>query len=114
MQPDSRALLWDAIRSCELILQFVDQSSLDDYLKDAKTRSAVERQFEIVGEALNQLSKRDPALAGEIPDLPRVVAFRNVLIHAYAKIDSQIVWEVVETRLGDLLGHLRLLLGDQT
>ncbi|WP_223839911.1 DUF86 domain-containing protein [Saccharopolyspora pogona] len=42
----------------------------------------VERQFEIVGEALNQLSKVDADLAAKVPDLPRIVAFRNILIHA--------------------------------
>jgi uncharacterized protein YutE (UPF0331/DUF86 family) len=52
-------------------------------------------------------------MASEIPDLRRIVAFRNVLIHGYAKIDSEIVWEVVETRLDDLLGCLRPILRDQ-
>jgi uncharacterized protein YutE (UPF0331/DUF86 family) len=52
-------------------------------------------------------------MASEIPDLRRIVAFRNVLIHGYAKIDSEIVWEVVETRLDDLLGCLRSILRDQ-
>jgi uncharacterized protein with HEPN domain len=62
---------------------------------------------------LNQIFKADPEMASEIPDLRRIVAFRNVLIHGYAKIDSEIVWEVVETRLDDLLGCLRPILRDQ-
>jgi len=45
-------------------------------------RSAVERQFEIVGEALNQLRQTDKATAAHIPDLPKAVGLRNVLIHA--------------------------------
>ena len=44
-------------------------------------RSAVERQFEIIGEAFTGLRRVDPSLAATIPDLPRIVAFRNVLIH---------------------------------
>lgn len=73
-------------------------------------RSAVERQFEIVGEALNRLSRTDPAVADQIEDLPRIVAFRNVLIHGYATIDDAIVWEVATTRLSGLIELLTDLL----
>jgi uncharacterized protein with HEPN domain len=51
-------------------------------------RSAVERQFEIIGEALSQLAKIDPAVAARIPDLRRIVGFRNVLIHGYDRMDA--------------------------
>ena len=73
-------------------------------------RSAVERQFEIMGEALNQLSKTAPELAAQIPDLPRIVAFRNVLIHGYAVVDNAIVWRAVQEHLPDLLAVLDRLL----
>jgi uncharacterized protein with HEPN domain len=54
-------------------------------------RSGVERQFAIVGEALSQIRRIDPALGGSIAELARVVGFRNVLIHACASVDSRIV-----------------------
>ena len=73
-------------------------------------RSAVERQFEIVGEALGQLSKLDPATAAQIPDLPRIVAFRNVLIHGYASVDDQLVWEAATSRVDPLHAVLDELL----
>lgn len=82
MRPETPALLWDARRASERVLEFVDGRSWDDYQRDVLLRSAVERQFQIVGEALNRLGKVDPDLAGEVPDLRRIVAFRNVLVHA--------------------------------
>lgn len=65
-------------------------------------RSAVERQFQIIGEALNRLSKVDPGTADRVPDLARIVAFRNVLVHGYAQIDDALVWEVASTRVPEL------------
>ena len=51
------------------------------------------------GEALNQLSKADPALAASIPDLPRIIAFRNVLIHGYAVVEHPRVWRIIQESL---------------
>ena len=60
MPPDSRTYLWDALRAAELVKTFSAGRGFTEYQADAMLRSAVERQFEIVGEALNQLSKTDP------------------------------------------------------
>ncbi len=73
-------------------------------------RSAVERQFEIIGEALNQLSRADPTLAARVPDPRRLVAFRNILIHGYATVDDNIVWDAATTRLPELSAVLTRLL----
>jgi len=75
-------------------------------------KSAVERQFEIVGEALNQLSRVDPALAAKVPELARIVAFRNVLIHGHAMVDDAIVWQVLSDKLPDLARVLGELLAE--
>ncbi len=112
MQPDSGALLWDARRAAQLIQSFVDDKTWDDYIGDPMLRSAVERQFEIIGEALNRLARADADVAGRIEDLPRIVAFRNVLIHGYATIDDSIVWEVASERLAGLVDLLSSLLDE--
>jgi uncharacterized protein with HEPN domain len=62
----------------------------------------VERQFEIIGEALNQLSRVAPEMADRIPELPRIVAFRNLLIHGYAAVDHGLVWRTIEEKLPGL------------
>jgi uncharacterized protein with HEPN domain len=65
-------------------------------------RSAVERQFEIVGEALNQTAMRDERPEQEISELRQVVGLRNRLIHGYDSVDDEIVWDAVQTKLPTL------------
>jgi uncharacterized protein with HEPN domain len=110
MQPDAPALLWDARRAAGLIVQFVGGRTFADYLQSPMLRSAVERQFQVIGEALNRLSRVDPATAERVPDLPRIVAFRNVLVHGYATIDDALVWEVATKRVDVLVGSLEHVL----
>lgn len=111
MQPESRAFLWDAHRAAVLIATFLDGKEWADYAEDAMLRSAVERQFEIIGETLNRLARVDRDVASQIEDLPRIVAFRNALIHGYVTIDDAIVWQVATDRIGDLMDLLAGLLG---
>jgi uncharacterized protein with HEPN domain len=76
-------------------------------------RAAVERQFEIIGEALAQLASCDAAEAARISEHRRIIAFRNILIHGYADVDDRLVWDIVETRLPLLRREVDGLLGDQ-
>ena len=73
-------------------------------------RAAVEREFEIVGEALAQLVKVDTAVADRISDRRRIVAFRNILVHGYADVDDQLVWDVITTKLSTLQEEVNALL----
>jgi uncharacterized protein with HEPN domain len=75
-------------------------------------KSAVERQFEIIGEALDKLTRVDADLAARVPDLRRLVAFRNILIHGYAGVDDEIVWDAATNRLPALAAVLTALLDD--
>jgi len=54
-QPDARAFLFDIQRACQLLREFTAGMTFQDYAEDRKTRSAVERQLEIVGEAVGQM-----------------------------------------------------------
>lgn len=99
MPRDSRKYLYDIQEAAERIVAFVDGRSFSDYQQDHLLRSAVERQFEIIGEALGQLARKAPSVAEQIPEYRRIIAFRNVLIHAYATIDDRLVWGVVEDKL---------------
>jgi uncharacterized protein with HEPN domain len=112
MQPEAAGLLWDARKAAGLIADFVANRTWQDYESNPMLRSAVERQFQIIGEALNKLNRLDPATATWISDLPRIVAFRNVLVHGYAVIDNELVWEVATRRAPVLAAGLARLLQD--
>jgi len=102
--------IWDVLEAADLVDEFLGASSLEEYLADTFLRSAVERQLQIVGEALAQLSRRDPDTTKSIPEVPRVVAFRNILVHGYADIDNELVWGILKTSLPTLKDRLRPLL----
>ena len=101
-RPETLKYLFDIAEACRLLDQFVSGKSLADYQADALLRSAVERQFEIVGEALRLAIRDEPTLSGEITNFGRIIAFRNRLIHGYAAVLNDVVWGVVETDLPTL------------
>lgn len=75
-----------------LLRQFTAGRSFDDYLGDAMLRAAVERQFEIIGEALNRAAEIDRQLDRKVSGLARIIGFRNLLSHGYDIVDHEIVW----------------------
>lgn len=102
MHRDPKAFLWDVQDSADAIAEFIAGQTYTDYTKNRMLRSAVERQFEIIGEALNQLSKTVPEFARIVPELPKIVAFRNLLIHGYAVVDDAVVWRTATQHLPEL------------
>ena len=112
MQRDPKAYLWDARDALDAITIFTHGRTREEFLQDLMLRSAVERQFEIIGEALSQLARHDQSLVDQIPDLPRIVAFRNILVHGYAVVDSERVWRVIHESLPGLREAVEQLLTD--
>ena len=110
MQHETRKYLADAAAAADLIAQFIAGTTYEAYAENALLRSAVERQFMIVGEALSQMAKADAETAAKIPDLPRIVAFRNFIVHGYATVDDKVVWGIIEGRLTPLRELLKVLL----
>lgn len=110
MQPEASKYIFDIKQAVSRLQQFTAGKLLEDYLVDELLQSAVERQFEIIGEAINKLSKVDSEAAASIPHFRKMISFRNILIHAYDRIDPRIVWGVIESDLNPLHCHLELLL----
>jgi uncharacterized protein with HEPN domain len=112
MLRDPRAFLWDVRESALAIQAFTSGMDSVSYASNEMAQAAVERKFEIIGEALNQLSKLDATLAARISDLPQIVAFRNQLIHGYATVNASTVWNVAQSALPPLLVTVQVLLNE--
>ena len=91
MQLESRKYLFDIQAAAHRLDAFTSGKTFADYEKDPMLQPAVERQFEIVGEALAQLARIDPA--SRVSEYRRIIGFRNILIHGYADLDQRLVWE---------------------
>ena len=109
MQLEEKALLHDIHSAGVKVQTFTEGKIFEDYQGDDMMRAAVERQFEIIGEALSLLAKRNKELAAQISAYQRIIAFRNILIHGYARVDDRLVWSVVEERLDILLNEVQSL-----
>lgn len=112
MQLESKKYLFDVIQAANKVKQFTRDKSFLDYENDELLRSGVERQFEIMGEALNQLSKVEPERMSDITDYKKIISFRNILIHAYADIDDRLVWNILDSKLSVLLEEVQQLLDE--
>ena len=112
MERDPRAHLADILEASRNIQAFTAGRDRDDYVSDLMLRSAVERQFEIVGEALNRLSREDPTVAARIPDVSRIVGFRNILVHGYDIVDDESVWTAITHDVPTLVSHVASLLAE--
>lgn len=112
MPSDPKKLLYDVATAAAAIREFCRNRSMQDYEADLMLRSACERQFEIIGEAMTRLRDRHPETFKDLSEGPAVIAFRNRLIHGYDTVDSEIVWDVIRDKLPNLETSVTRLLGE--
>jgi len=110
MQPEALKLLVDVHQALGDIGSFTVGMSLAEFQADAKCRAAVERKFEILGEACCRIRDRFPDIFAAIPDGPQIIGFRNRIIHGYDDVDEGIVWDVVSRKLPSLAQQIERLL----
>ncbi len=110
MTNEVKKRLLDVGNACAPIADFVSGKDFAAYEQDRLLRSGVERQFEIIGEALNKAALADASIADAIPQLYRIIGLRNRLIHGYDNVDDEILWDVVQSKLGPLKESVEVIL----
>jgi len=102
MDNEINAWLYDILSAInEIESFFIDNPKrFDEYKKDLRTKRAVERNIEIIGEATNRILKTDPAI--EISNSRKIVETRNRIIHGYDSVSDETIWGIV-------IRHLPLL-----
>jgi len=110
MKDETRKNLIDVLQAAEEIQDFVRGMNFEDYQNNAVTKRAVERDFEIIGEALNRVKYTDNELLEKISESHRIIGFRNILIHGYDIVDEAIVWQAVTKHLFILVKEVKEIL----
>jgi uncharacterized protein with HEPN domain len=96
MPRDVRAYLVDILESCDAITMALNGIDIETYKTNRLIRSAVEREFTIIGEAMSVLSRRAPDIFASITHARRIVDFRNQLMHEYPNVNDSLVWGIAD------------------
>jgi uncharacterized protein with HEPN domain len=111
MPHSTAAYLADVIDACDAIAEVLAGVDLATYSGRRPIRSAVEREFTVIGEAIGALGRRDPMLAGGISHARLIVGFRNRLVHEYPQIDDEAVYSIAQHDVPVLRAECEALLG---
>ncbi len=110
MKLETRKSLHDVARAAGDIQSYTGRMSFAEFKADGMIQAAVERKFEIIGEALNRIDSDEPDVLERISDHRRIIGFRNVIAHGYDVVDVEIVWEAVTEHLPTLITEVDALL----
>jgi len=77
----------------EIFLFLGEERNFISYQEDLKTKKAVERNLEIIGEAVNRILKADPTI--QIKEAKNIIGTRNRIIHSYDNISDEVIWTIV-------------------
>jgi uncharacterized protein with HEPN domain len=97
------------IEAIERIDRYTENMTKMQFLDDEKTQDAVVRNFEIIGEACNNITKKHPQFVTQHSEIPWGFAYemRNALAHGYHKVDFEIVWNTIHGNLYSLLDQVK-------
>lgn len=112
MDNDIKAWLYDILNAIMEIESFFSDGTKEfpKYQSDLRTKRAVERNIEIIGEALNRIQKSDKTIL--ISNSRKIVDTRNRIIHGYDSVSDDIIWGIVVRHLPILQTEIQELLGE--
>lgn len=107
MPPDpcDRARLWDMLDATHAASDFVKDMKFETFVDDRKTRNAVERNLEIIGEAARGVSSSTREAYPVIP-WRAIIGLRNIIAHEYGAIRHENIWRICVNRLPALIKAL--------
>ncbi len=108
MTEQAKKYLFDILLAIDAIDEFLTGINYLQYENDLKTRSAVERQLVIIGEAVNKFNKIETQI--NLSNAREIINFRNRLVHAYDSIDDSIVWAIKINHLPELKNEIESIL----
>lgn len=111
MSRDYSVFLEDILEAIGRIRRYTAGYSFDDFTKDDKTRDAVVRNLEIIGEAVKHLPE-EVRLKHPDENWKKIAGLRDILIHEYFGVDMEIIWDVVQNKIEALEDSTRKLLGN--
>jgi len=106
MNEESQKYFYDALAAARAIICFAQNKTFEDYCSDDLLSAAIERKFEIIGEALNRIRRKFPADLEVIGEFPAIIGFRNILVHGYDHVEDSVVWGIVIKELPELIKEL--------
>ncbi len=109
MPPEVLKLLEDILNAAGSIQEFTKDKDLDGYRSDEMCRAAVERKFEIIGEACTRLRDRHPQDFSKLEHGANIIGLRNRVIHGYDCVDDAILWDAIHQHLPDLVKEIATL-----
>jgi uncharacterized protein with HEPN domain len=95
---EAKLLLTDILEAISKIELYINGYTFDQFMDDSKTKDAVIRNFEIIGEAANRIPD-DIKMKYPQVNWQRLRGFRNRIVHDYIGIDYEIVWNVIQLDL---------------
>lgn len=111
MKRSQRQYLLDILKAMNGALSFVQDTTFEELEGDLRTQYALQRAFEIVGEATKQLS---PELREQYSEVPwrRMAGMRDLIIHKYFAVELETVWDTVHRHFPHDTAQLRVILDD--